>query len=157
MFKTTCLSSVKSCHQWFQLVHEDELHNVGGACCHCCYGKTPHLPNFEIVVRCCDWFYSNPICTAKLSQLILSVDSLDTRNTMLLDEEVQVDVANLLSSTSVLHNVSKFHMFITLGCNLFALQDTFPVFSSFLKVVCSTEIPQKLTCCHFHVPPDNII
>ena len=102
-------------------------------------------------------FYSNPTCTAKLSQLIFSVDSLDTRNTMLLDEEVQVVVANLLSSTSILHNVSKLHMFITLGCNLFALQDTFPVFSSFLKVVCSTEIPQKSTCCLFDVPPDNII
>ena len=62
-------------------------------------------------------FNSNPICSAKLSQLILGVDSIDNSNTVLLDEGVQVVMANLLSSTSVLHNVSKFHMIITLGCN----------------------------------------
>lgn len=62
-------------------------------------------------------FNSNPICSAKLSQLILGVDSIDNSNTVLLDEGVQVVMANLLSSTSVLHNVSKFHMIIKLGCN----------------------------------------
>ena len=46
-------------------------------------------------------FYSNPIRTAKLSQLILGVDSLDTRNAMLLDKEVQVVVANLQKGSTL--------------------------------------------------------
>ena len=56
MFKKICLSLVKSCHRWFQLVREDGSRNVGGVCCHCCHGKTLHPLGFETVAVCCDWF-----------------------------------------------------------------------------------------------------
>ena len=66
-------------------------------------------------------FNSNAISSAQLAQLILSVHSLKTCNTMFLHKDVQMVVADLLSCTSVLHYVGKFRLVFKLVCYLFAL------------------------------------